>query len=57
MIIDINAEKEKRNCGHCKHSNSNGGCNSPDYEMFITKAWYTGFCEGFEEKECEKNGK
>lgn len=57
MTIDINAEKQKHTCGKCQHLCKDEECNHPDYENFIIDAVHTGFCEGFEEKECEKNGK
>ena len=57
MTIYINAEKEKHNCDNCQHLGNDEGCIHPDYENFIMDAVRTGFCQGFEEKEREKNGK
>lgn len=57
MIIDINEVKSKNSCKNCRHSNGRGACKNTNYYDFIMDALHTGFCQGFEEKDGEKNGK
>lgn len=54
MLIDINAEKEKRSCYKCKYLGDDDGCNNPDYENFIMSAVQTRLCKGFESIKTDK---